>query len=473
MKKGMSLFKIDLYQTAARSLAGLLNLMLALMLFMLSPTAMAANFSIDQSGTAMTGLWWNQNETGWGTSLTHQYGVIFVTLYTYDASHNPVWYVASNCAVSANGCSGDLYAVKGGTAPTSPWNGANVALTAAGTLNLVFTDANTGSMSYSINGVSGSKAIVRNVFVQGTTPAATDYSGLWWNASEAGWGVALTRQVNTAFATIYTYDANGQPKWYVASDCPMIGSGCKGELYSVSGGAPLTTAWSTTGLKIDKVGSLNLDFSDLNKGTMTFTLNGANGSKAITRSEFAVPSTPPVAATAACSSSLTPAGMNYAQSGNNITVTTTGCIPLPNEGLCTASSPQATGINVLVTNNTTSAQLNGLTFNVVGMPNPFDSLASSYASPKSCMQNAPANIAALTINYNVCYDVTSQLASSLDAFKSSGMLTVTYPVTIAAKGTSTMQSVASCQATGADVITDAFTGQTWIKQGNGSYLLVN
>ncbi|MBV5276666.1 hypothetical protein JZU56_02185 [bacterium] len=175
----MSLFKMDLYKTAARSLAGLLNLMLALMLFMLSPTAMAANFSIDQSGTAMTGLWWNQNETGWGTSLTHQYGVIFVPLYTYDASHNPVWYVASNCSVSANGCSGDLYAVKGGSAPTSPWNGANVALTAAGKLNLVFTDANTGSMSYSINGVSGSKAIVRNVFVQGTTPAATDYSPLF------------------------------------------------------------------------------------------------------------------------------------------------------------------------------------------------------------------------------------------------------------------------------------------------------
>ena len=89
------------------------------------------------------------------------------------------------------------------------------------------------------------------------------------------------------------------------------------------------------------------------------------------------------------------------------------------------------------------------------------------------MQNAPANIAALSINYQVCYDVTAQLGSSLDILKASGMVTVTPPVTIAAQGKSTMQTVPDCRTTDADTISDAFTGQVWSKQANGSYLLLD
>jgi hypothetical protein len=466
MKKETSLFRNNPADAIAKLLGGLLNLWVALMFFIVSPAAVSANFSIDQSGTVMTGLWWNQGEPGWGTAITHQYGMFFVTLYTYDSNHNPVWYVASNCPVAANGCAGTLYSVKGGTSLTVPWNGSNVAVTPAGTLNLTFTDANTGTMSYTINGVNGSTAIARNVFASGSTPTATDYSGLWWNASESGWGVALTRQSNMAFATLYTYDSNGNPKWYTASSCPIIDTGCKGSLYAVTGGSPLTATWSGPVLATE-VGNLNLVFTDANAGTMTFTLNGKSSSKAITRSLFA---NPPAAATSACSSSATPAGQNYSQSGNNITVTTSGCIPLPVEGLCTASSAQATGINVLVVNSTSTAKFGGLTFNLQGAANPLDSLAATYTSTKTCLQNAPANLTALSINYNVCYDITSQLTSSLDVLKASGMVTVSPPVTVAAQGNSMMQTVADCRSTGADSISDAFTKEVWIKQANGSYL---
>jgi hypothetical protein len=221
---------------------------------------------------------------------------------------------------------------------------------------------------------------------------------------------------------------------------------------------------------VTDVGTLNLTFTDANTGSMSFTLNGSSSSKSITRQIFAIP---PAASTSACSSSKTPAGQNYSQEGNTITVTTTGCIPLPLEGLCTATLAQATGINVLVTNSSSSAQFSGLTFNMPGMSNPLDSLAATYSSTKTCMQNAPANIAALSINYQVCYDVTAQLGSSLDMLKTSGMVTVTPPVTIAAQGKSTMQTVPDCRTTDADTISDAFTGQVWSKQANGSYLLLD
>lgn len=140
---------------------------------MVSPISMS--FTVDTVSTAMTGLWWNANESGWGVSLTHQADVIFVTMYTYDASDNPTWYVASNCAVSGAGCTGSLYKTAGGQMPTITWNGP-VTSDDVGTITLSFTDANSGTMNYTINGVHGSKVITRQVF-RATTVGSTTTGG--------------------------------------------------------------------------------------------------------------------------------------------------------------------------------------------------------------------------------------------------------------------------------------------------------
>jgi hypothetical protein len=250
-------------------------------------------FAIDTSNTSLSGLWWNQEESGWGMAITHEYGMIFATMYTYDVNKKPVWFIASSCPVTANRCTGTLYAVQGGTALTTSWNGSNLAVTPAGTLNLEFSDNNTGTMTYTINGVDWSKHITRNIFAKGSTLPATDYSGLWWNPDESGWGIALTRQADMSFATIYTYDANGNPVWYIASSCPIVGSGCSGSLYSVSGGTQLATPWNASALSVTSVGTLNLSFTDLNSGAMSFTVKGVSSSRAIQRNVFANPAVAP------------------------------------------------------------------------------------------------------------------------------------------------------------------------------------
>jgi len=474
MQKETLSFGENLHRAATTCLSGLLNLLAALAFLLAAPATASASFAIDTSGTSMTGLWGNQNESGWGTAITHEYEMIFVTIYTYDASGNPVWYVASSCPVSADRCAGTLYSVKGGSSLTDPWNGANKVVAEAGTLNLVFTDANTGTMTYTINGVSGSKAITRQIFATGATPSASDYSGLWGIASESGWGIALTRQVDMTFATIYTYDGNGNPKWYVASSCPMAANGCSGTLYSVTGGSPLTTTWNGANKVVTGVGTLNLAFADANTGSMTFTLNGMSNSKAISRQIFANPPViPSASASSACSSTTAPAGMNYSQSGNTISISTTGCIPVPTSGVCNPSTPQATGINVLTTSTVSSFSMTGIAFNMPGITDPFSSLGSALNTAKQCIVNAPAELSNMNINYNVCYDVTSQMASSVSAMQSTGMITVTSPIVTRAQGAVTMQTVADCATSGADTITDAFTGKVSVKQPDGSYLKLN
>jgi hypothetical protein len=74
----------------------------------LTSTAHAARFPIDKSTTQMSGLWYTASESGWGMSVTHQFGVMFVAIYTYDASGARTWYVASGCNVVGDGCSDSL-----------------------------------------------------------------------------------------------------------------------------------------------------------------------------------------------------------------------------------------------------------------------------------------------------------------------------------------------------------------------------
>lgn len=169
----------------ARKLRTCVGAVMALAFLLASPMASSAGFTVNTTTSPMTGLWWNQNESGWGTGLTQQYGIIFATLYTYDSEGKSTWYVASNCAVSADGCTGDLYAVTGGSAMTVPWNGTNKIVAPVGTIKFAFTDTNTGTMNYTINGVAGSKAITRQVFA--TAPVQTggfpfDFKGVRFNS---------------------------------------------------------------------------------------------------------------------------------------------------------------------------------------------------------------------------------------------------------------------------------------------------
>src|SRR5258706_268614 len=62
-------------------------------------------------------------------------------------------------------------------------------------------------------------------------------TGLYWNASESGWGVHFTQRGANIFAAWYTYDGTGKPKWYVAPNCTGVSgtSGtCSGTLYNVT-----------------------------------------------------------------------------------------------------------------------------------------------------------------------------------------------------------------------------------------------
>jgi N-acetylmuramoyl-L-alanine amidase len=236
------------------------------------------------------GLWWaGEAESGWGMSITQHNSTIFVAVYTYDANGLPAWYTLL-CTVTANNCAGELYRTFGGSPPTQPWNTSGRTVEKVGTGTLAFTDGNSGTFDFVINGVSGNKRIARLDVSTGVTPTTIDFTDIWWNPSESGWGVSMTHQHSNIFIAWYTYDEAGRAKWLVSSGCKLTGAtitaSCTGDLYSVTGGLPLTVPW-VAGRTVAKLeGSITLQFSDASNALMTYTIGGKPYARVVTRFLF-------------------------------------------------------------------------------------------------------------------------------------------------------------------------------------------
>ncbi|QJR11281.1 hypothetical protein DSM104443_02354 [Usitatibacter rugosus] len=132
-------------------------------------------------------------------------------------------------------------------------------------------------------GISSSAQAQFTIDIAGKNP--TNIEGLWWNASESGWGAAFTQQFHIIFVTLYTYDASGYPTWYVVTDCRVSGNSCSGALYRAGNGQPLTTQWRSTA-GVQQVGFFTATFSGTSAGTLTFTIDGVSAVKSITRTIY-------------------------------------------------------------------------------------------------------------------------------------------------------------------------------------------
>jgi hypothetical protein len=114
-------------------------------------------------------LWWKtpaSSESGWGINFTHQGNTIFATWFTYDLNGKPWWlaFVADRTAPGVY--AGNVFTTTGPPFNAVPFNSASVVETTVGTTTLTFTDGNSGTFAYTVNGVSQTKPITRQVFVQ-------------------------------------------------------------------------------------------------------------------------------------------------------------------------------------------------------------------------------------------------------------------------------------------------------------------
>lgn len=137
---------------------------------------------------------------------------------------------------------------------------------------------------------------------------ATNYTDMWWNAAESGWGISFAQHTpsNNAYAVWYTYDpravdVSGQfkPLWIVMPGGTWTTpTTYTGRVY-VLNGVPFNQPGSQR--SINDVGTFTFTFSDASNGTFTyniaapadipgsdpaFGLPSLSGSKAISRYSF-------------------------------------------------------------------------------------------------------------------------------------------------------------------------------------------
>ena len=259
--------------------------------------------AVPQPGLNVQGLWWRSTESGWGVNLAHQGDKVFATWFTYDANGNGLWLVMSNGEHQGNNTySGALHRTTG-PAFGAAFDPSRMTYTQVGTATFSFTDANSGTLSATVNGVTVTKPITRLVFgspvptcsAGGAAGAQPNYQDLWWKspaASESGWGVNIAHQGDTLFATWYTYGADGQPLWLSGSSLMRTGNGTYSGALTRSYGPPFNAApWDPSKVTRMAAGSVAFAFTDANNGTMTYTLEGVTQSKSITRIAFASPAT--------------------------------------------------------------------------------------------------------------------------------------------------------------------------------------
>ncbi len=251
------------------------------------------------SAGILTGLWWNPDESGWGVHLTQRRNILFAVWFTYDAAGAPKWYFASSCAMSrplpcptcvANAiCNGKLYETLGPRFFLGPFNPGAVQTTEAGLLEILFQDQDNAAMTYVI-GHNGRTVPIRRMAFRAPTSLAIDYTDLWWNPAESGWGLGITQQADTMFLTWFVYDDFGAPTWLVASDCAVSasGNGCSGTLYRTAGppGPIASLTFDPARVSLGAVGHIDVVFTDGNNGMITYTVDGRTGTKAITRELF-------------------------------------------------------------------------------------------------------------------------------------------------------------------------------------------
>src|SRR5437016_5012600 len=90
-----------------------------------------------------TGLWFDPSQPGWGLEVAQQGETAFAVIFTYDASHKPTWYVASNMAASTSdfpelppSAQGTLYRTTGPAFSAATFDPHAVAVTPVGTLHI-------------------------------------------------------------------------------------------------------------------------------------------------------------------------------------------------------------------------------------------------------------------------------------------------------------------------------------------------
>jgi hypothetical protein len=110
----------------------------------------------------------------------------------------------------------------------------------------------------------------------------SDFSDLWWNAAESGWGMQLVRGGDATFATLYVYDAKERPVFYTAT-LSAVGPVWSGTLYETTGPHFGAAVFDPTKVIVRAVGAMTFAPATSDTATLSYSVDGLNVTKNVMR----------------------------------------------------------------------------------------------------------------------------------------------------------------------------------------------
>jgi len=178
--------------------------------------------------TSYQDLWWNPNESGWGVQIVQQDDTLFLTWFIYDSAGKPTWVVSDGVTRLLVPPPQGTTIYRGkiaratGTYFGVPWVG--FAPVEAGTntsVTLTFTDARTGNIAYTVDGITVTKPITRQSL------ASINLSGTYFGGLSRSASGCVTPALNGSSVNTATYSIAHTPATGNLSVTEVGGTACR------------------------------------------------------------------------------------------------------------------------------------------------------------------------------------------------------------------------------------------------------
>jgi hypothetical protein len=119
-----------------------------------------------------------------------------------------------------------------------------------------------------------------------------DYTGLWWNPQESGWGLSINQSARDALSgALFVYDAQNRAQWFTLQAGGWTSSKrWEGSLYRTTGPYFASPTYDPRLVQVQAAGTAVLEFDTAPAGAttarFTYTVDGLTTVKTITRMVF-------------------------------------------------------------------------------------------------------------------------------------------------------------------------------------------
>ncbi len=163
-------------------------------------------------------LYYNPARSGHGLIVTRAGADAQFLWYTYDYTGQPTWYL-----FLPTGYYGNNPGVFAGSLLRSTWDGSKGSGgQVVGHASITRTGANEFVFDFSVLGESGSERMqllgASGCISGNDVSTATDFTGLWYQPSTAGWGASVHIAPGLEFVPFFIYDELGQPRWVLGTN---------------------------------------------------------------------------------------------------------------------------------------------------------------------------------------------------------------------------------------------------------------